>query len=118
MVSIDVKNCMYISPVSGFLSLSINLYSRDTKGQPLEPEENKKADALVTGATPATNKKKVQKREANDSNSSASGPSFTSPTKRARVTKTQTKMVAKGEPSSSRVEDRDSARLVSSYTLS
>ena len=71
------------------------------------------ADVLVTGATPVTNKKTVQKREANDSNSSASGPSFTSPTKRASVTKTQTK----GEPSSSRV-DRDSARLVSSYTLS
>ena len=71
----------------------------------------------MTGATPATNKRTVQKREANDSNSSASGPSFTSPTKRARVTKTQTKVVAKGEPSSSRV-DRDSARPVSSYTLS
>ena len=66
----------------------------------------------MTGATPVTNKKKVQKREAN-----ASGPSFTSPTKRARVTKTQTKVVAKGEASTSRV-DRDSARPVSSYTLS
>ena len=78
----------------------------------------------MTGAAPAVNKKlkktvkksETKKREANDSDSSASGPSSTSPTKRARVTKTQTKAAAKEEPSSSRLEDRDSASPVPSYT--
>ena len=81
----------------------------------------------MTGATPApaatkklkktVKKTESKKREANDSDSSASGPSSTSPTKRARVTKTQTKAAAKEEPSSSlRVEDRDSASPVPSYT--
>ena len=70
------------------------------------------------GAAPAATKKlkktvkksEAKKREANDSNSSTSVPSSTSPTKRARVTKTQTKATAKEEPISSsiRTEDRDS----------
>ena len=55
-------------------------------------------------------KSEAKKREANDSNSSTSVPSSTSPTKRARVTKTQIKAASKEEPISSsiRTEDRDS----------
>jgi len=97
-----------------------SLKSRDTKGRSTESEEKEKSDARVRGALPAANKKleksEAKKREANDSDSSASGPSSTSPTKRARVTKTQTKAAAKEEPSSSRLEDRDSASPVPSFT--
>jgi len=67
-----------------------SLKSRDTKGRSTESEEKEKSDARVRGALPAANKKleksEAKKREANDSDSSASGPSST---KMARVTQTK-----------------------------
>lgn len=119
-----IKNKQTKQMTQAIEEIEVYLKNRDTKGQSPESEENEEFDALVTGAAPAVNKKlkktvkksETKKREANDSDSSASGPSSTSPTKRARVTKTQTKAAAKEEPSSSRLEDRDSASPVPSYT--
>jgi len=76
------------------MSQALQLKSRDTNGRSPESEEKEKSDARVRGALPAANKKleksEAKKREANDSDSSASGPSST---KMARVTQTQTKAV-------------------------
>ena len=81
-------------------------------------EDNEEFDALV-----ATNKKTAKKgakkttesrkREANDSDSSASGPSSTSPVKKAR---TGTKQKERKEEPSSSLADRDPSP-VPSYTV-
>lgn len=90
------------------------LKTRDPNSQSTESPEDEEFDAMMSGASaavPAPAEKKTKKtvkktesvkREANDSDSSASGPSSTSPRKKTKVAaKTATKAQVKEEPSSS-----------------
>ena len=91
--------------------------SRDSSSAPADTavsEDNEEFDALVATnkkpAKKAAKKTESRKREANDSDSSASGPSSTSPVKKARTGSKQKER--KEEPSSS-LTDTDQSPLPS-----